>query len=154
MVQLSFLGEPAEPKVPNSRRRLQVLVQEAVAPHLAGLGLDRYAIDQTAELVVENLWRRRIRDDHRTVVMKLYGDEPACWICGAPIRKDAPEDSDSAFSIDHVIPRSEGGAQLGITNLRPAHRLCNIVRSAPNLGQRTRARYEAFIAGNRSSSPR
>lgn len=150
MVQLSLIGEPSEPKQLNARWRLRMLIQEAVAPHLARLGLDRYAIDQTAELVVENLWRRRIQDDQRTVVMRFYGNEPACWICGGPIPKDAPEDSDSAFSIDHVIPRSQGGARLGISNLRPAHRLCNIVRSSTKLRPRTRARYEAFVAAIQS----
>ena len=59
MVQLSLIGEPAEPKEPNGRRRLQMLIHEAVAPHLARLGLARHAIDETAELVAEHLSRRQ-----------------------------------------------------------------------------------------------
>jgi 5-methylcytosine-specific restriction endonuclease McrA len=150
MVQLSFLGEPAEPKEPNGRRRLQMLIHEAVAPHLAHLGLARHAIDETADLIVDHLSRRRLAADHRTMLMRLYGDEPACWVCEAPILKHAPADSDGAFSIDHVVPRSHGGARLGLSNLRPAHRLCNSVRSSPKLSLRTRARYEAFLATTHS----
>ena len=149
MLQLALIGEPAEPAVPNGRRRLHAIVREAVASQLGLLGLDRHAIDETAQLVVDALSKRRLFGDQRTLLMRFYGEEPACWICGFQIAKDAPADSDAAFSVDHVVPRSHGGSQLGITNLRPAHRLCNAVRTAAQLRPRMRARYEAFLAKTR-----
>lgn len=44
-----------------------------------------------------------------------------CHICGKPIGKR------SVVSVDHIIPKSEGGTN-DIENLRPAHRGCNSKR--------------------------
>lgn len=44
-----------------------------------------------------------------------------CHICEKPIGKRA------AVSVDHVVPKSEGGTN-DIENLRPAHRGCNSKR--------------------------
>lgn len=49
-------------------------------------------------------------------VLEVYGVR--CWICGLP----------GADSVDHVIPRSLGGAVWDIENAAPAHRRCNYAR--------------------------
>lgn len=54
--------------------------------------------------------RKRVVDTHGLT----------CWICGLPI----PDDE---FTLDHVIPKSEGGTNAE-ENLRPAHRKCNYDR--------------------------
>jgi 5-methylcytosine-specific restriction endonuclease McrA len=50
-----------------------------------------------------------------------YNGILTCEICKEPINKNNPN---RAFSIDHVIPQSEGG-NGNINNLRVAHRKCN-----------------------------
>lgn len=50
-----------------------------------------------------------------------------CWICGKP----------GADTVDHVVPRSLGGAVADRSNLRPAHYSCN---SARGNGTRTHRR--------------
>lgn len=49
-------------------------------------------------------------------VLDTYGR--TCWLCGFP----------GADSVDHVIPRSKGGAVWAIENAAPAHRRCNYSR--------------------------
>jgi hypothetical protein len=44
-----------------------------------------------------------------------------CWICGEPLRWAAEG------TLDHVIPVADGG---GRGPVRPAHRRCNLKRSA------------------------
>ena len=44
-----------------------------------------------------------------------------CWLCGQLILKE------SDISVDHVIPKSQGGTNIE-TNLKPAHSLCNSIR--------------------------
>ena len=56
---------------------------------------------------------------------------PRCWICDLLIPMDAAEDTAECFSIDHVVPRSQGGTLMGYDNLRSAHRLCNAIRDLP-----------------------
>jgi hypothetical protein len=51
-------------------------------------------------------------------------DDWICWLCGGGIDPDAPVGSPASATIDHVIPRSRGGANEE-TNVRPAHRRCN-----------------------------
>lgn len=48
--------------------------------------------------------------------LETYGS--ICWLCGLP----------GADSVDHVIPRSRGGAVWDIRNMAPAHRRCNFAR--------------------------
>ncbi|WP_166985182.1 HNH endonuclease signature motif containing protein [Canibacter zhoujuaniae] len=51
----------------------------------------------------------------RAETLATYGT--TCHLCGKP----------GANSTDHLIPRSQGGANT-LDNLRPAHYLCNIRR--------------------------
>jgi 5-methylcytosine-specific restriction endonuclease McrA len=80
----------------------------------------------------------------RERLLEREGWSPRCWICGLPIPMDAEPDSHEAFSVDHVKPRSEGGARLGFDNLRPAHRFCNVIRST-NPRNKTKERYRKFL---------
>lgn len=50
-----------------------------------------------------------------------------CWLCGEPIPEDAPPLGRLSITIDHVIPISAGGVNAQ-TNLRLAHRKCNMAR--------------------------
>lgn len=52
------------------------------------------------------------------LVLDTYGR--TCWLCGLP----------GADSVDHVIPRSRGGAVWDIDNAAPSHVRCNISRGA------------------------
>ena len=56
-------------------------------------------------------WRERIRP------AILERDGGVCWICGL----------DGADSVDHVIPRNQGGGDTW-DNLRAAHLGCNVKR--------------------------
>lgn len=50
-----------------------------------------------------------------------------CWLCEQPIDPEAPSRSPAAPTVDHVVPRSRGGASTP-DNLRLAHRRCNAAR--------------------------
>ena len=65
-------------------------------------------------------------------VLKLYG--AACHICKKPVNLSANRSPgapgwEQGLHIDHVIPLSRGGADT-IDNVKPAHGLCNIQKSA------------------------
>ena len=51
-----------------------------------------------------------------------------CWLCGQPIDYELPVSDPMSFTVDHVQPRSLGGAELDPANLRPAHKSCNSSR--------------------------
>ena len=47
-----------------------------------------------------------------------------CWLCDGAVDAEAPVGSPHAPTVDHVVPRSRGGATEP-DNLRLAHRRCN-----------------------------
>ncbi len=53
----------------------------------------------------------------------------ACWLCGGGIDPAAPSGSPASGTLDHVVPRSRGGSNE-LSNLRLAHRRCNIHRGS------------------------
>ena len=68
----------------------------------------------------------------------LVRDGNLCWLCGEPFANHG----DGAPTLDHVIPRSKGGVRAN-SNLRLAHRRCNLIR-----GDRTAEEwFLAFHAG-------
>jgi len=81
----------------------------------------------------------------RAVLLRLYG--PWCWICrekgvrGGLARIDTTLTwpHPMAFTRDHVIPRSEGGANA-VSNLRPAHSCCNAARGGHDVDTPWRTR--------------
>tara|TARA_R110002167_G_scaffold104976_2_gene270275 strand:- start:915 stop:1439 length:525 start_codon:yes stop_codon:yes gene_type:complete len=65
-------------------------------------------------------------------VLKLYGTD--CHICKKPISLSANRSSgapgwEQGLHLDHVIPLSKGGADT-LENVKPAHGLCNMQKSA------------------------
>jgi 5-methylcytosine-specific restriction endonuclease McrA len=58
-------------------------------------------------------------------------DAWTCRICDQPVDTSDPN-GDLAPSLDHVVPRSQGGTHDD-DNLRCAHRACNSRRGAPAL---------------------
>lgn len=54
-------------------------------------------------------------------------DNWTCQICHEPVEPDANPLSDWFPSLDHIVPRSQGGSDDD-DNLRTAHRWCNAVR--------------------------
>ena len=67
----------------------------------------------------------------RKEVIALYGRR--CWICKKNISSH-PSDPSQAFSLDHVVPFALGGWHH-ISNIRPAHHLCNSIKSDTFSGQ-------------------
>jgi len=65
------------------------------------------------------------RISHEQVV-RAYGDN--CHICQKPIDLDLPRTNRFGLTVDHVIPVSKGGTD-DLSNLRPAHWICNIIKS-------------------------
>lgn len=55
-------------------------------------------------------------------VLREYGS--ACHICGEEIDLNIPRTSRMGLTVDHVFPLSKGGSDE-LTNLRPAHWICN-----------------------------
>ena len=56
-------------------------------------------------------------------------DGAACWLCGNDVDPQAPRGSREAGSVDHVVPKAEGGGDED-DNLRLAHRVCNSRRGS------------------------
>jgi 5-methylcytosine-specific restriction endonuclease McrA len=61
---------------------------------------------------------------------KLFGDN--CWLCGLPIDFDLPRLHPKAWSLDHIVPRGNGGTNAN-PNIRLAHRQCNHSRGSKAL---------------------
>jgi 5-methylcytosine-specific restriction endonuclease McrA len=56
-------------------------------------------------------------------------EQPDCWLCHKPIDWQAHWMHPTAFTLDHVIPKSRGGTDHP-DNVRSAHRRCNEERGA------------------------
>lgn len=48
-----------------------------------------------------------------------------CWLCGYPIDYDAEPRTRWSFSVDHIVPLSQGGTPRDPANLAAAHYGCN-----------------------------
>jgi 5-methylcytosine-specific restriction endonuclease McrA len=71
----------------------------------------------------------RARHKRRLRKLIIARDGVNCWICGAPtLLQYSQRNSRKYASLDHVIPRSQGGTD-NISNLRLAHQGCNNWRS-------------------------
>lgn len=51
--------------------------------------------------------------------------DPVCSICHKPIDLDAPPFSPLSVEVDHIVPRSRGGALYELDNLQLTHSQCN-----------------------------
>jgi hypothetical protein len=150
MLQLSIVGAPVEVQPEAGRRRLYKKVYLAISARLCGAGVDQELLHEAAEAVVEDLTSIPRGVDARKALLLMSGYRPVCWVCGFGIPLDVHTDDRAAFSVDHVVPRSEGGSKLGITNLKPAHRFCNNIRNQEHLRKKTRQRYADFLDALRS----
>ena len=64
----------------------------------------------------------------QSIRSSVYGrDGYACQLCGGPTEPDSDPSSDWYPTLDHITPVSLGGSSEE-SNLRTAHRWCNIVR--------------------------
>ncbi len=53
-----------------------------------------------------------------------------CAICHTPIDLDAPKNTPFAVEVDHIVPRSRGGALYALENLQLTHHRCNRKKGA------------------------
>lgn len=80
--------------------------------------------------VARSRHRRRMvaREPYR--VADIYArDGWRCGICGEPVDPRAPLNGGADPTIDHIVPISRGGADAP-SNVRLAHRLCNLRKGA------------------------
>jgi len=56
--------------------------------------------------------------------------DPYCAICKNFIDMDAPAFSPLAVEVDHIVPRSRGGALFELENLQLTHSRCNRQKGA------------------------
>lgn len=99
------------------------------------------AYREEAGVLPSTVWRRNFREsygywpqmggwdwisprDRRDLYER---DSWVCHLCGSGVDRDADPNSDYAPSLDHLVPRSQGGSD-DQTNLKTAHRLCNAKR--------------------------
>lgn len=56
--------------------------------------------------------------------------DPVCAICHKYIDLEAPAFSPLAVEVDHIVPRSRGGALYELDNLQLSHSQCNRKKGA------------------------
>ncbi len=56
--------------------------------------------------------------------------DPMCAICHKPIDLEAPKNTPLAVEVDHIVPRSRGGALYALENLQLTHHRCNRKKGA------------------------
>lgn len=60
----------------------------------------------------------------------IAGKDPVCAICHTLIDLEAPPFSPLAVEVDHIVPRSRGGALYELDNLQLTHSKCNRKKGA------------------------
>lgn len=84
---------------------------------------------QSARYRIKTVKRQKLTSPYRISheqVVKQYGSD--CHICHEPIDLALPRTHRFGLTVDHLMPVSKGGTD-DITNLRPAHWICNIKKS-------------------------
>lgn len=99
-----------------------VCESDFVSPHT-----DRCCSDACKRLRARNKFgdKKWISQNERLAIYRR--DAFTCQICSEPVDLTAEPHTDWYPSLDHIIPRSKGGAH-DRSNLRTAHRWCNAVR--------------------------
>lgn len=60
----------------------------------------------------------------------IASKDPICAICHTHIDLDAPPFSPLSVEVDHIVPRSRGGALYELENLQLTHTKCNRKKGA------------------------
>lgn len=60
----------------------------------------------------------------------IASKEPICAICHGYIDLEAPAFTPLAVEVDHIVPRSRGGAIYDLDNLQLTHSKCNRKKGA------------------------
>lgn len=84
---------------------------------------------QVARYRIKTVKRQKLTQPHRISheqVVREYGAD--CSICGEPIDLELPRTHRFGLTVDHLIPVKRGGTGE-MSNLRPAHWICNIKKS-------------------------
>jgi len=53
-----------------------------------------------------------------------------CHLCGEPVNKTLSGRHERGPVVDHIVPKSKGGAVFDLANLALAHRKCNTSKGA------------------------
>jgi 5-methylcytosine-specific restriction endonuclease McrA len=64
----------------------------------------------------------------RTVHAQVYREETHCWLCRVWVDPALPRQHPYSRSVDHLVQLSHQGRPQTRTNLRLAHRRCNVIR--------------------------
>jgi 5-methylcytosine-specific restriction endonuclease McrA len=64
---------------------------------------------------------------NRMILAVAARDGAVCWLCGLPVAMNLSPASTIGPTVDHVLPKSKGGAYT-LDNLRLAHSKCNHAR--------------------------
>ena len=83
--------------------------------------------------------------------VRAVGDP--CWMCGLPIRYDAPAGHPLSLELDELVPVSKGGSPTDPDNVAPAHRCCNQWRSDRSVATVRAMRDEALRRFGRWTTP-
>lgn len=70
------------------------------------------------------------RNKARAYVLAAYD---TCDICGQKVDKSLPPGRPGSPEVDEIIPVSRGGSPYDLSNLRLAHRWCNVRRGNRSL---------------------
>lgn len=60
----------------------------------------------------------------------IASKDHVCAICNKPIDMEAPPFSPLSVEVDHIVPRSRGGAYYDLDNLQLTHTQCNRKKGA------------------------
>lgn len=89
-------------------------------------------------------WNGRKVTRLANLVVGRYGS--VCHLCGLPIDLSVPRMEPGGLSVDHVLPRSRGGTD-DLSNLRPAHRRCNVRRQNKTISEFRPSRRNRLASG-------
>lgn len=73
----------------------------------------------------------------------IASKDPVCAICHISIDLQAPAFSPNAVEVDHIVPRSRGGAIYELDNLQLTHSRCNRKK-----GAKMASDYDGLEVGN------
>ena len=116
-------------------------IQRVAAIVANGMRMNHSALEIAERIADANSASVRMKTNRERLIYEANG-EPYCWVCGLRIFLDEPELSPAEFSIDHVHGRDPKTGHRNGSEVRAAHRLCNIVRQAPKLKPRTQRKVD------------